>query len=242
MVEIRIDFATTRRIVRDELTQARADIAALGPLAALQRSQRRQDESLAAAPDAHTLDCKAGCAWCCHFSVDIRPVEAFRIVEFMRTLPAQQQEQIRSEIAAQRARLAPLDDLQRMQTNVKCPFLTAGRCAIYAARPQTCRNYHATNVAGCRHTYEHPQDLEIDPDFAPMVYQIGGAHVEAFSRAMAEAGYDVAAYEMNLLLDIVLNDATLRDQFERKQRPFPAEYGMEVPPDFMDEDSELAPE
>jgi Fe-S-cluster containining protein len=71
------------------------------------------------------------------------------------------------------------------------PILNEGRCTVYAARPQSCRNYHATDVAGCRQSYEEPENLDIDPDFAPGVYQAGGAHVEAVSTAMREAGYDV---------------------------------------------------
>jgi hypothetical protein len=55
---------------------------------------------------------------------------------------------------------------------------------------QSCRNYHATNVAGCRQSYEEPENLDIDSDFAPGVYQAGGAHVEAVSTAMCDAGYD----------------------------------------------------
>src|SRR5450631_2483730 len=63
--------------------------------------------------------------------------------------------------------------------------------------PQSCRNFHATNVAGCRQSYEEPENLDIDPDFAPGPYQAGGAHVEAVSTAMRDAGYDVNAYELN---------------------------------------------
>ncbi len=87
----------------------------------------------------------------------------------------------------------------------KCPFLREGRCAFTPLAPQSCRNYHATNVAGCQQSYEEPDNLDIDPDFAPYVYQAGGAHVEAFSNAMSEAGYDVNAYELNGALDAALS-------------------------------------
>jgi hypothetical protein len=57
----------------------------------------------------------------------------------------------------------------------------------------------------CRQSYEEPDNLDIDPDFAPGVYQAGGAHVEAVSTAMRDAGYDVNAYELNCALDAALS-------------------------------------
>ncbi len=149
--------------------------------------------------------------WCCHFSVDVRAVEVFSILDFVeRSLPADEKARIYSEVRANSAALKGMDEMERMRRNVKCPFLSAGRCSIYEARPQTCRNYHATDVAGCQQSYEDPDNLEIDPEFAPMVYQAGGAHVDAFTRAMREAGYDTNVYEMNSAIDTALSqpDAT----------------------------------
>lgn len=235
-MEITIDFETTRKIVAEELAQARNDIATFGPLEAYRRSQQRHDHRLAAATDASTLACKAGCSWCCHFTIDVRPIEALRILDFVETtFSAAEKVRVRNEIAANGALLSELDDVERMQQNVKCPFLSAGCCTLYEARPQTCRNYHATNVAGCQQSFEQPGNLDIDPEFAPMVFQMGGAHVDAFSKAMAEAGYDVAAYELNGLLATLMDRDDLRRAFEAKARPFDAAQGMDVPMEFIDE-------
>lgn len=200
-MEITIDLATVRKIVSREYRQARAQIAAAGPVRAYEHSQQRHDERLAAAPDASTLACKSGCSWCCYFTVDVRPVEVFRILDFIETrFTPRQRQRVKAQIETNSAALQELDEVQRMQQNIKCPFLTAGRCTIYAARPQTCRNYHATNAAGCQKSFEEPDNLDIDPEFAPFVYQAGGAHVEAFSKAMGDAGYDIAAFELNTAL------------------------------------------
>jgi Fe-S-cluster containining protein len=234
-MEFTIDFATVRQITTQEYRQARAEIAELGAANAYVRSCERHDARLAAAPDARTLACRAGCSWCCHFSVDVRPVEAFRILDFMRAqLGEEQQRQIKTEIEANAKRLRSTSDLQRAQLNVKCPFLHAGRCTIYAARPQTCRNYHATEVAGCQRSYEQPDNADIDPDFAPLVYQIGGSHVDAFSTAMAQAGYDVAAYELSSALLAAMSDPHARARFESRGKAFIELEGMEVPAEFME--------
>lgn len=239
-MEITIDFAAVRRITSQEYRQARGEIETLGPLEAYRRSQQRHDSRLAAAPDSSTLACAAGCSWCCHFSVDVRPVEVFHILDFIeRHWTPQERDRLRAEIQANSAILQPLDEFERMQCNVKCPFLTDGRCSIYPARPQTCRNYHATDAAGCRQSFEEPDNFEIDPEFAPYVYQAGGAHVDAFSKAMHDAGYDIEAFELNTALVAVLTDAEARRRFEMKQQPFVDLQGTEVPFEFMEPD-ELA--
>jgi Fe-S-cluster containining protein len=235
-MEFTLDFAAVRKITAQEYAQARDEIATLGVIAAYQRSCARHDVRLATAPDAATLACKAGCSWCCHFSVDVRPVEAFSILEFIaQNLPPQEQERVRKEIEANYEVLKHLSDLERVQQNLKCAFLDAGRCTIYAARPQTCRNYHATDVTGCQKTFAEPDNLDIDPDFAPLVYQAGGAHVDAFSKALGDAGYDIAAYELNAaLMAVMANPARTQQRFIDKQPPFDALAGMEVPHEFTE--------
>jgi Fe-S-cluster containining protein len=188
-----------------------------------------------AAPDAHTLACKNGCYWCCYFTVDVRAVEVFSIVDFMqRELSPPEQARVRAEIAASSARLQGLSEMERMRRNVKCPFLSAGRCTIYEARPQTCRNYHATDVAGCRASYEQPENTEIDPEFAPLVYQAGGAHVDAFCSTLQLLGYDNLAYELSTALAAALaQPEAARARFESKQLPFPTLTGTEVTAEFF---------
>lgn len=237
-MEITIDFAAVRRLASQEYQQARAEIAALGPVEAYKRSQLRHDERLAAAPDASTLACQSGCSWCCYFSVDVRPVEVFHILDFIeRHWTPQARQRLRAQIQTNSAILQPLDEIERMQRNIKCPFLQEGRCGIYPARPQTCRNYHATDSAGCQKSYEEPGNLDIDPEFAPQVYQAGGAHVDAFSKAMHAEGYDIAAFELNAALVAALDDVpAARGRFEAGQPSFGKLEGMDVPFEFIDGD------
>jgi Fe-S-cluster containining protein len=237
-MDIDLDLAFIRGILDREREAALAEIRAVGILPALQASQRRHDLRIASAPDAGTLACCAGCTWCCFFTVDVRAVEVFRILDFVESsfTPAEKA-RVYAEVRANSAMLSNLDEDARMTRNVKCPFLNDGRCTIYAARPQSCRNYHATDVAGCRQSYENPGNLDIDPDFAPWVYQAGAAHVEAFSTAMRDAGYDVSAYELNCALQAALSAPDARARFESGRQPFSALSGTEVPVEFDDFDN-----
>ncbi|HEY5760864.1 MAG TPA: YkgJ family cysteine cluster protein, partial [Steroidobacter sp.] len=214
-MEISLDVPFVLGVLAQEHQRAVGEIGSLGVVEAYENSRQRHDARIASAPDLSTLACRAGCTWCCHFSVDVRAVEVFSILDFVvRSLPADEKSRIYSEVRANSAALKGMDEMERMRRNVKCPFLSAGRCSIYEARPQTCRNYHATDVAGCQQSFEDPDNLEIDPEFAPMVFQAGGAHVDAFTRAMREAGYDTNVYEMNTALDTALSELDARKRFE----------------------------
>jgi Fe-S-cluster containining protein len=234
-VEIDIDILLVRSLLAEEQALARDEIRDIGVMRAYENSRQRHDSRIAAAPDAGTLACRAGCTWCCHFSVDVRAVEAFSILDFVeRSLSAEDKERIFSEIRVNSAAMQGLDALERMRHNVKCPFLNQGRCSIYEARPQTCRNYHATNVAGCEASYRDPENLDIDPDFAPIVYQVGAAHVDGFTRAMREAGYDTNVYEMSCALHAALTEPEARQRFESRRKPFQSLAGEDVTGEFED--------
>jgi Fe-S-cluster containining protein len=234
-MEFTIDFASIRKLAAKECATATAEIASDGVMHAYDHSRERHDKRLAAAVDANTLACKAGCSWCCHFSVDARPVEIFTIQTFIENeLTPQQRQRVKEEIAANSIVLSRLSDMERVQQNLKCPFLEAGQCTIYSVRPQTCRNYHATDATGCQQSFEEPDNLDIDPDFAPHVYQAGGTHVDAFSKAMHDAGFDVAAYELNTALSAAMADPQSRQRFLNKQPTFITLQGTEVPPEFID--------
>lgn len=236
-MEFSLDLPFIRDILSRERELALDEIRSLGVMLAFERSQQRHDARIASAPDVGTLACGAGCSWCCHFTVDVRPVEVFRILDFVeQSFTAEEKARVYAEVRTNSAALGKLDEEERMTRNLKCPFLSGGRCSIYAARPQSCRNYHATNAAGCQQSYEDPGNLDIDPDFAPHVYQAGGAHVEAFSTAMSEAGHDVKAYELNCALDAALSEPASRERFESRLPPFTRLAGEEVPLEFDDLD------
>ena len=242
-MEIVIDLAAVQSIVAHEYGEARAQLRAHGAVAAYRASQQRHDERLAGAADAGTLACSAGCSWCCHFTVDVRPIEVLAILQFVeRHFSVSDSAALRTRLETNRQVLHGLDEEQRMQHNVTCAFLQDGRCSIYPVRPQTCRNYHATDAEGCRQSYEEPTNLEIDPDFAPLVYQTGGAHVEAFNEAVAQQGHDVAAYEMNAALTAaLLNPQETSRRFDARLPMFPHLPSTDVPPEFLETEMLVVP-
>jgi Fe-S-cluster containining protein len=234
-MEFILDLALIRHILQQEQAQACDDIQDVGVVLALERSQPRHDARIGAASDVGTLACRTGCTWCCYFTVDVHAAEVFRILDFVeQSFTPEEKIRAYTEVRANSVALRKLGEGERVIRNLKCPFLNEARCTIYAARPQSCRNYHATNVAGCQQSYEEPENLDIDPEFAPGVYQAGAAHVEAVRTAMCDAGYDVKAYELNCALDAALSDPGTRERFESRLEPFRGLSGEEVPAEFED--------
>jgi Fe-S-cluster containining protein len=234
-MEFNLDVPLIRDVLERENAVTRDEIRDLGVLRALERSQQRHDARIAAAPDVGTLACRAGCTWCCYFTVDVRAVEVFKILDFVeQSFTLEEKTRVYAEVRANSVLLGMLGESERVTRNIRCPFLNEGRCSVYEARPQSCRNYHATSVAGCRQSYEEPENLDIDPEFAPGVYQAGAAHVEAVSAAMCDAGYDVNAYELNCAVDAALSEPDARGRFESKLKPFTGLSGAEVPAEFDD--------
>jgi Fe-S-cluster containining protein len=234
-MEFTLDLARVRDILERERNRARDEIRDLGVLQALEGSQRRHDARISAAPDFGSLACRAGCTWCCHFTVDVRAVEVFSLLDFVdRSFTSEEKARVYAEVRANSVAIRESSDEDRATRNIKCPFLDGGRCTVYRVRPQTCRNYHATSAAGCQQSYEEPDNLDIDPEFAPDVYQAGGAHVEAFNKAMHGAGYDVNAYELSCALDAALSDPGARARFEAGHAPFVSLRGEEICAEFDD--------
>jgi Fe-S-cluster containining protein len=234
-MEFTLDLPLIREILARERAKTGDEVRELGVLGALGSSQQRHDARIAAAPDVGTLACRAGCTWCCHFTVDVRAAEVFGILDFVeRSFTLEEKARVYAEVRTNSVALRNLSEGERVTRNLKCPFLNDGRCTVYAVRPQSCRNYHATDEAGCRQSYEEPENLDIDPEFAPGVYQAGAAHVEAVSTAMHEAGYDVDAYELNCALDAAMTQPGARARFESRHKPFIGLSGEEVPAEYDD--------
>jgi Fe-S-cluster containining protein len=89
------------------------------------------------------MACKAGCAACCHVSLDVFPSEALLIVAWARTLESSGRAALREALARAKASggAAGLDAAGRRRP--PCVFLADGLCAVYAARPVICRTQGA---------------------------------------------------------------------------------------------------
>ena len=111
-MEFFLDFSLIRSILDQEHQRAFNEIRDLGVRRALENSQQRHDARIAAAADVGTLACRAGCTWCCYFTVDVRAAEVFKILDFVEQLltPAEKT-RVYAEVRANSAELRKLREV-----------------------------------------------------------------------------------------------------------------------------------
>jgi hypothetical protein len=98
------------------------------------------------AADLDAAQCRAGCAHCCHFNVDVTMLEVLRIDAAMSVGAVANR---RAEIAGTAPRIAGLTRAARRRLGISCPLLIDGACSAYAARPLACRSLLSLGAAAC---------------------------------------------------------------------------------------------
>ena len=103
---------------------------------------------------ATSVDCKAGCDYCCHLPVETCRAEAARALEFAReNLSAAEYRDLKHRIR-EAAAAYPLSPNRPPAENPRCPFLKDSVCLVYPARPLACRGWNSSDAQACRNAYE----------------------------------------------------------------------------------------
>ncbi|MHC4849563.1 MAG: YkgJ family cysteine cluster protein [Planctomycetota bacterium] len=99
------------------------------------------DEAVVEAPTSAAWACERGCAHCCWLLVEVTPVEADRLTQF-----------VTPSIAARiSANAAAAKGLTPAEYRMPCAFLDDdGNCAAYEARPLRCRAHVSASEPICR--------------------------------------------------------------------------------------------
>jgi Fe-S-cluster containining protein len=223
--------ALFKEITRLERGAARNEINLLGWRPALANSQHRQDAmaALIARSVTPVIACKSGCWYCCYYRVEARAEEVLQIAAYVsKTFSSSKLASLQQQVARHAESLSAMSHQEQLQANLKCPLLADGVCSVYELRPARCRTFHATDVNGCRQSWQEPENLAIPGTLIPELYQAGEAHLDGFRAAMTDAGYDSSVYELNAALSLALADNTPKRRFEKHKRAF---VGLSVPRD-----------
>jgi Fe-S-cluster containining protein len=157
------------------------------------------------------IDCRAGCAICCHLKVDAFPIDIFIMVEYMKQhLKESQLAEIHARAKGNRARIAGMNADEQMHARVPCPFLQDGHCLCYEARPIVCRKHHSSWVGWCEGAFKHPTGDGKRAEVYEITYTLAPVIV-ATQNVWHEAGFDAKPYDFSSALDEALaNPACFR--------------------------------
>ena len=111
-----------------------------------------------------TVDCKMGCAWCCHQPVFALTHEILIIAEYIRRRFSKETIELFTEKAADKsAYTRKLTNRELMTNNQPCPLLRNGACSVYQVRPMACRIYLSSDVKSCVQKYNTPANPNVKP-------------------------------------------------------------------------------
>jgi Fe-S-cluster containining protein len=145
---------TAHGILRGEPTLERTVALARNAMAA---TSRLADGLLARAP-AGAVACQAGCDHCCHQAVGVTAPEALAIFDHLKsTRSSGELARVAAKVSQHHARTRGLSSQERFSPDHPCPFLEAGNCSIYEARPLSCRGMNSLDADECATRLRDPQ-------------------------------------------------------------------------------------
>ena len=191
--------------------------------AALKKSYERYDNLIAKTIDESPIKpaCKAGCAFCCHYKVEVRAHEMLLIKDYMsKTFNAEKIAAVLAEVEANAAIIRTLTPEQHLTTNLKCALLQDNQCSIYPVRPFRCRNFHSTDANACEQSHGDPSNMEIATGMIEDVAMFADAHTQGFEAAATQTGRDVQVYDFTTALLELYNDENVLKRYKTGKRAF----------------------
>ena len=151
------------------------------------------------------VECRKGCAFCCHLNVTATALEAMHIAAILRMGGRADLE--RSVSAASEV-LSGLDPGSRLARKSPCPLLVQGACSIYQARPIACRTLLSLSARACeRHFNADNKTAEPTPSLVtPRV--IGSAFLTGEIAALQDLGLAGHLVELTAAVALLLRDPT----------------------------------
>lgn len=175
------------RLLHDRLEAARA-ARTIGPLADFLRvnlqAAWRAEPTLA-------LDCRMGCALCCHAWVSARAPE---VLIAKAAIAPKDMAAVRASVEAAYAQTGAASPEARAAIMAPCPMLADNRCRIYAGRPSTCRTAVSLDVRLCAEAFRPgapPVDIPT-PEFHIVMRR---GYSIALAGALRRSGYPAHSYE-----------------------------------------------
>ncbi len=198
---------------------------------ALKKSYERYDNLIAKTIDDSLTKpaCKAGCAFCCHYKVEVRAHEMLLIKDYLsKTFSAEKIAAVLAEAETNAAIIRTLTPEQHLTTNLKCPMLQDNQCSIYPVRPFRCRNFHSTDANACEQSHSDPSNMEIATGMIEDVAMFADAHTQGFEAAAAQSGRDTRIYDFTTALLEALSDEHTLKRYQRGKKTFQQAIEIDV--------------
>jgi Fe-S-cluster containining protein len=187
-------------------------------------ASQRVSEGASRSPLQVLHACTPGCNACCRsVAVDVTPLEALAVAEYLRErVDVSQREPILEKLRQNAAARSRMTTAELRRVRLTCAFLDSqGQCSIYASRPLACAGAFSMSRAACENATTNPtaaQQVPTDSYAKAWTMGVSGG----LQRALVEAGLDGNLYELS---SIVLRALEVPDAAERWLRREDVFYG-----------------
>ncbi len=190
---------------------------------ALNKSLTRYDKLIATTIDEATTKpaCRAGCAFCCYYKVEVRAHEVLNIRDYLnKQLSQALREKILQEVEQNAGLIRNMTSEQQLTTNLKCPLLQDNQCSAYPVRPYRCRNFHATDASACEASFADPANMDIATGMVETLAIVADAHSQGFEAAIEHQGLDARVYDFTTALQEACADDNCVKRYLRGKKAF----------------------
>jgi Fe-S-cluster containining protein len=121
------------------------------------------------------IACRKGCGFCCSYTVDVTPDEAFAVADYLAThLDAAGLAAVKARAAAADAVLHGLPPVERHARHIFCPVMDPATvsCLVHPVRPNACQAYLSVDLAKCEADHLDPPQPVEQPTVAPMIASV----------------------------------------------------------------------
>lgn len=180
--------------------------------------------------DGHRVACRSGCTYCCTFPVAASGPEVLGIASFVRErFDANRRAALHARVEAHIAATEGMSMDQRDRVRLACPFLEAGECSVYDARPVACRGCSSFSADDCREDHEHPgTGVEIRTNsLRELVF---GAIREGLAVACRSASVEHRLLELVRAYKLTSEDPALLEHWHNRPGAFDAVTGARIFP------------
>ncbi|MET0355750.1 MAG: YkgJ family cysteine cluster protein [Cellvibrio sp.] len=190
---------------------------------ALKKSFTRYEQLIAKSVEESNTKpaCRAGCAYCCHYKVEVMAHEVFLIKDHLqKNWDILKIKNLLKDAEENAKIIRSITQEQHLTINIKCPFLLDNQCSIYSVRPFKCRNFHATDASACEQSFNDPENLTIENSFVESIAMFGNAHSQGFEEAIKNTGLDARAYDFTTALLEVFAEPNAIKRYNRGKKTF----------------------
>ncbi len=210
-VSNRLDLAHYKETL-EQLLQG-GEASAVVPRTATQMHRQTEENTHETAPRYISrqaldgIDCRQGCAWCCHEPLQVSILDAIAVAHYLRNQG--RADEVRTTLEQHiedKLGHYSLHYQELKRSFDPCPFLNDDNlCSVYEARPVICRAFHSTDVTVCEKNVREKSASRSVPMYSPYFGFIGLAQ-EGARRAVRDLGLDDRPVVLAIAVKLLLSD------------------------------------